>query len=198
MSKWDDKYNINAYLFGTRPNRFLVESVTGVPPCPALSLGEGEGRNAVYLASLGFDVTAVDQSAVGLHKAQQLARDFNTPLTTLKADLNDYTIAPNSWDLIMCFFVHLPSAERAPLHRKVVQGLRPGGIYILEGLSPDQFKLAQRGPKDPDQCYSLEVILGELAGLEFRIAQQVIRLLDDAETEQGNIAVTQVLAFKPS
>jgi len=197
MSKWDDKYSGDSYLFGTRPNRFLVESVAGVTPCPALSLGEGEGRNAVYLAGLGFDVTAVDQSAVGLRKARQLAQNFNVPLTTVQADLNDYTIAPNSWNLIMAFFVHLPSAERAPLHRKVVQGLRPGGIYILEGLSPEQFKLAQRGPKDPDQCYSLAVVRGELAGLDFRIAQQVIRLLDDAEAEQGNIAVTQVLAVKP-
>jgi hypothetical protein len=97
----------------------------------------------------------------------------------------------------MCFFVHLPSAERAPLHRKVVQGLRPGGIYILEGLSPDQFKLAQRGPKDPDQCYDLSVVRSELIGLDFRIAHQIVRLLDDAEAEQGNIAVTQVLAVKP-
>ncbi len=197
MSNWDEKYSTAEYLFGTRPNRFLVECAATLTPGHALSLGEGEGRNAVYLAGLGFDVTAVDQSAVGLRKARRMAHQFNVTVATLHADLNDFIIAPACWDLILCFFVHLPPEERAPLHRKVVQGLRPGGVYILEGFSPEQVKFANHGPRTPGQFYDLPTLRAELAGLEFHIARQVERLLDDAEPELGMCAVTQVLAVKP-
>ena len=197
MSDWDAKYNTEEYIYGTCPNRFLVECVSGLKPGKALSLGEGEGRNAVYLAGLGFEVTAVDLSANGLKKAQRLAEHNRLALTTIHADLTDYSIFPGFWDLIVCFFVHIMPEERATLHRKVVAGLRPGGVYILEGFSPEQMKYAKRGPDNLGQLYDLQTIRQELAGLEFTIARQVERLLDDAEPEQGACAVTQVMAVKP-
>jgi len=197
MPDWDAKYNTDEYIFGTRPNRFLVECASGLTPGKALSLGEGEGRNAIYLAGLGFEVTAVDLSAIGLKKAQRLAKHNALTLTTIHADLNDYAIIPNQWDVIICFFVHILPEHRAALHRKVAAGLRPGGVYILEGFSPEQMKYAKRGPDNPGQLYDLQAIRHELDGLEFTIARQVERLLDDTEPEQGVCAVTQVMAVKP-
>ncbi len=196
MTKWDEKYNTNEYIFGTRPNGFLVECASRLTPSNALSLGEGEGRNAIYLAGLGFKVTAVDLSAVGLKKTQRLAQQNGLTLTTLHSDLNDYVIAPGQWDVILCFFVHILPEERTRMHRQVVKGLRPGGVYILEGFSPEQMKYAKRGPDNPGQLYDLQTIRYELAGLEFTIARQVERKLDDAEPEQGVCAVTQVMAVK--
>lgn len=196
MTKWDEKYNTSENIFGTRPNGFLVECASGLTSGKALSLGEGEGRNAIYLAGLGFEVTAVDLSAAGLKKALRLAQQNGLTLTTLHSDLNDYVIAPGQWDVILCFFVHILPEERARMHRQVVKGLRPGGVYILEGFSPEQMKYAKRGPDNPGQLYDLQTIRHELAGLEFTIARQIERLVDDAEPEQGVCAVTQVMAVK--
>jgi len=197
MTKWDKKYNTDEYIFGTRPNGFLVECVSRLTPGNALSLGEGEGRNAVYLAGLGYAVTAVDLSVYGLKKAQRLAQQNGLTLTTLHNDLNNYAITPGQWDVILCFFVHILPEERTRMHRQVVEGLRPGGVYILEGFSPEQLKYAKRGPDNPGQLYDLQIIRHELAGLEFTIARQVERKLDDADTELGICAVTQIKAVKP-
>jgi SAM-dependent methyltransferase len=197
MSKWDEKYNTDEYIFGTRPNRFLVECASGLKPGKALSLGEGEGRNAVYLAGLGYEVTAVDLSVYALKKAQRLAQQNGATLTTIHSDLNTYVITPDQWDVILCFFVHILPEERARMHQQVVKGLRPGGVYILEGFSPEQMRFAKRGPDNPGQLYDLAIIRHELDGLEFSIARQVERLVDDAEPEQGMCAVSQIKAFKP-
>ena len=115
----------------------------------------------------------------------------------ITADLNDYIIAPNAWDLIITFFVHMPAEERARMHRKVIAGLRPGGTYILEGYSPEMVRFGDRGPKEVPQRYNPEIIRAELAGLELRTVRELDRLLDEADPEQGWIAVTQVLAVKP-
>ena len=196
MNKWDTRYNTEEYVFGKRPNRFLVDCTSGLAPGKALCLGEGEGRNAVYLASIGWEVTAVDISPYGIEKAQLLARQHEVKITTITADLNDYTIAPNAWDLIITFFVHIPAEERAHMHRKVIAGLRPGGTYILEGYSPEMVRFGDRGPKEVPQRYHPEVIRAELDGLDLVTVRELDRLLDEAEPELGWVAVTQVLAVK--
>jgi SAM-dependent methyltransferase len=197
MTDWETKYNTEDYLFGKCPNRFLVENLPAIPKGNALSLGEGEGRNAVFLAQQGWQVTSVDLAQSAIAKARKLAREAGVNVTAIHADLNDFVIAPGAWDLIVCFFVHLPPEERASLHRRVVNGLKPGGAYLLEGFAPGQLKYGDRGPKNIEQLYSLEVLRRELAGLEFRLAVETERLLDDAEPELGMCAVTQVLAVKP-
>ena len=194
---WEARYKTEEYIFGKRPNRFLAENLPSLPPGSALSLGEGEGRNAVFLARHGRQVTAVDLAPSAITKTRKLARENGVSVAAIHADLNDFFITPSAWDLILCFFVHLPAPERAALHRKVVAGLKPGGAYLLEGFAPGQLRYADRGPKNHDQLYSLAVIQQELAGLEFRIAVETDRLLDDAEPELGMCAVTQVLAVKP-
>ena len=194
---WEARFNTEEYIFGKRPNRFLAENLPSLPPGSVLSLGEGEGRNAVFLAQHGWQVTAVDLSSSALSKTRRLAAEAGGKVAALNADLNDLTILPGAWDLILCFFVHLPAPERAALHRKVVAGLKPGGVYLLEGFAPAQLRFGDRGPKNIDQLYSLPMIQQELAGLEFHIARETERLLDDAQPELGSCAVTQLLGVKP-
>jgi SAM-dependent methyltransferase len=197
MTDWETKYNTEEYLFGKRPNRFLVENLPALPKGTALSLGEGEGRNAVCLARHGWHVTTVDLAPSAIAKSRRLACEAGVQITSIHADLNDYVITPGAWDLIVCFFVHLPPEERAPLHRRLVAGLKPGGAYLLEGFAPGQLKYGGHGPKNISQLYSLDALRRELAGLDFRIAVETERLLDDAEPELGMCTVTQVLALKP-
>lgn len=197
MSDWETKYKASQeYLFGTRPNRFLVENLAQLPPGKVLCLGEGEGRNAVYLAQHGLEVTAVDLAPTALAKTRRLAQQNGVRVHTILADLNDFPIAPGMWQTILCFFVHLPEEERALLHHRVVQGLAPGGVYLLEGFAPGQVRYGDRGPKNPAQLYNIMAIRKELAGLQIRIARELDRPLDDAQPELGLCAVAQVLAAK--
>lgn len=195
---WDQRYDTDDYRFGTQPNRFLVDCAAGLEPGRALSLGEGEGRNAVYLAQLGFTVTAVDSSSVGLSKAQRLARERGVAITTLTADLNDFVIQPAAWDVILNFFCHLPQPERIPLHRRVVDGLKPGGVYILEIFAPGQLELLTGGPSTRDLLVSREDARRELSGLDLRIARELTRHEEDDDPATKPLAVLQVLALKRS
>jgi SAM-dependent methyltransferase len=194
---WDDRYASAEYRFGTEPNRFLVECAQHLAPGGSvLSLGEGEGRNAVYLAGLGFDVTAVDSSAVGLSKARRLARERDVTLTTITADLNAYLIQPAAWDGIINFFCHMPSVERAALHQRVIAGLKPGAAYILEVFNPQQPQYGSGGPTDRDLLMSAADARRELAGLDLRIARELTRHRDDDDPDTPLVAVLQVLGIK--
>lgn len=193
---WDQRYASDDYRFGKRPNKFLIDCASQLKPGRALSLGEGEGRNAVYLARLGFDVTAVDQSAVGNAKAQRLAEMNGVRITTVTADINDFEIAPASWDLIIDFFCHMPQPERVKLHRRVIDGLKPGGAYIYEIFTPQQLVLATGGPKTRDLVVTLEEARQELAGLDLRVAREIVRHRDEDDPESRLQAVLQIMGIK--
>jgi len=135
---WDDRYGTDGYVYGTNPNEFLISVADQLPVGKVLSLGEGEGRNAVYLAERGFTVVAVDSSSVGLEKALRLAGKRAVTIEAITADLGEFTIHPSAWDAIISIFCHLPTALRKSVHQKVVQGLRPGGIFVLEAYTPAQ------------------------------------------------------------
>ena len=111
---WDERYAADELVYGSAPNDFLAKQAHRFPKTGrALDIGAGEGRNALFLASLGLDVLAVDQSAVGMQKAQRLARERGLSLRTQAADLNDFQAEPNFFDVISSIFVHLPAALRA-------------------------------------------------------------------------------------
>lgn len=136
---WNERYSQPDYVYGTEPNEFLASVADRIPPGPVLTLAEGEGRNGLFLASRGHDVTAVDQSEVGLAKARRLAEERGLSIRTQQADLADFAIEPGAWAGIVSIFCHLPKSIRVPLHAAVVEGLRPGGVFILEAYTPKQF-----------------------------------------------------------
>ena len=168
-----------------------------IPAGPVLCLAEGEGRNAVYLATLGHAVTAVDQSAVGLAKATRLAAVRGVPLATIVANLANFVIEPNAWSGIVSTFVHLPPPLRRDVHSQVVAGLRPGGVFILEAYTPAQLALGTGGPKEAKLCMTLDGLYSELAGLEFVIARECERDVIEGTGHTGRGAVVQVLARRP-
>src|SRR5690242_4919478 len=134
MPDWDSRFSEPGYAYGSAPNDFLVQVAPRLPAGPVLSLGEGEGRNGVYLAQLGHDVLAVDQSAVGLAKVERLAAERGVTIRTEVANLADFVIDPDRWAAILCFFVHMPPALRADVFRRAVRGLAPGGMFVLEAF----------------------------------------------------------------
>lgn len=194
---WNQRYSAAEFAFGTEPNGFLTSVADRIPKGRVLCLAAGEGRNAVYLAQLGCEVTAVDSSEVGLDKAQRLASDRGVTLKTTLADLADYTITPHHWDAIVSIFAHVPPEIRKPLHRQVVDGLRSGGVFVLEAYTPQQLQYGTGGPPIEELTMSLETLKTELAGLAFQRGVETEREVVEGKYHSGQSALVQVLAAKP-
>lgn len=194
---WDQRYDTAEFLYGKEPNDFLAAMSARIPPGQALCLAEGEGRNAVYLAKLGHQVLAVDGSPVGLEKAKKLAAENRVSIETRVVDLASIEIEPGKWAAIVSIFAHVPSVMRKTLHRKVVKGLRPGGVLVLEAYTPAQLKLKTGGPPNEDLMMSLSSLRQELAGLNFLHALEMEREVVEGKLHTGRGAVVQVLAIKP-
>ncbi|HZV83078.1 MAG TPA: class I SAM-dependent methyltransferase [Geobacteraceae bacterium] len=194
---WDERFSEPGYTYGTEPNDFLASVASKIPKGKILSLAEGEGRNAVFLASLGHDVTAVDSSAVGLGKACELAATHHVPLTTVVADLSDFVILPQQWDGIVSCYCHLPPPLRRSIHRAAVAGLKPGGIFVLEAFSKKQLEYDTGGPKSLDMLMSLDELQQELAGMRLDHAVELERNVVEGHGHTGLAAVVQIFAVKP-
>jgi len=195
--EWDERYSEPGFAYGTAPNDFLISVVDKIPHGKILSLAEGEGRNAVYLASLGYEVTGVDGSEVGLRKAEELATERGVAITTIHADLSEFEIEPEQWDGIIACYCHVPSAIRNSLHRAAVKGLKPGGVFVLEAFSEEQLGYGTGGPQSLDMLMSLDDLKRELAGLELVHAVQLEREVREGSGHTGLASVIQLLGIKP-
>lgn len=194
---WDARFKGPGFAYGDDGNDFLVEVTPRLPVGRALSLGEGEGRNARHLARAGFAVTAVDASAVGLEKTRVRAAAESLAVETVHANLDAYVIAPGAWDVIASIFCHLPTDLRRAVHRAAAQGLRSGGAFVLEAYTPAQLAHGTGGPKDLAMLYTLDDLREDLAGLTLEIGREVTREIHEGELHHGTSAVVQVLARKP-
>ena len=196
-NSWDNRYAGAEYLYGTAPNDFVAEVALQIPSGPVLCLAEGEGRNAVYLAALGYVVTAVDQSAVALGKAKELAAARGVALETITADLADYSIAPGAWAGIVSGWAHVPPALRRRVHAQVARGLQPGGLFILEAYTPAQLTFNTGGPRSVEMFMTAVQLREELAGLDFEIVRELERDVREGTKHTGRAAVVQVVARRP-
>lgn len=197
MNQWDQRYSVAEYVYGTQANDFLTFVWPRLPAGRVLCLAEGEGRNAVFLAEQGFEVVAVDSSAVGLAKLQRLAQQRAVKVETICADLADFVIAREAWSAVIAIFAHLPRAVRAPLHRRVVEGLQRGGMFVLEAYTPAQLQYKTGGPTTIELLMDLPTLLEELRGLDFHIAREIEREVQEGLLHRGRSAVVQILASKP-
>jgi len=197
MLMWDKRYGGDNYAYGTDPNEFLVEMVDKLPQGKVLCIAEGEGRNAVWLAQHGYEVTAVDASNVGLHKAKLLAESRKVSITTVHADLADFDIGVKQWDAIVSIFCHLPPELRRIVHHRCVEGLRSGGIMLLEAYTPQQLDYKTGGPPIAEMMMDSSLLKEELEELEFMYLQECVRDIHEGEFHNGAGAVVQALARKP-
>ena len=194
---WNERYSAGEFYYGVEPNDFLKSQVSKIiPGGKVLCLAEGEGRNAVYLAKLGFQVTAVDQSSVGLDKLKLLAADQAVSVNTVVADLENFPILADSWDAIVSIWCHVPPSLRMKLHRSVVHGLKQGGLMILESYHPKQLEYKTGGPPIAELMMTKSNLENELASLQFEILQEVEREVQEGKGHSGKSSVTQALARK--
>ena len=195
MNRWDQRYAATSYYYGTEPNDFLRERFPAIAAGGAvLCLGEGEGRNAVFLAEQGYRVVALDQSVVGLEKAKRLATATGVNIDTVVADLVDYRIEAGRWDGIVSIWCHLPSAARSAMHRQVVVGLKPQGAFLLEAYTPNQISYGTGGPQSVDLLPSLVELRRDLDGLDLIYAEERERVVQEGSGHTGLSAVVQIVA----
>lgn len=195
MSIWNERYTSDDFAYGTEPNSFLASNakiLTG----PVLSLAEGEGRNAVFLASLGLDVLAVDGSEAGLVKANMLAASRGLSIRTEVADLATYEPPENSFGSVVSISAHLPSLIRKRLHRLVERCLKPGGIMLLEAYTLAQLARNTGGPKDPDFLMDCREIETEFPNCDLILSQEIEREVVEGKFHTGLASVVQFIARK--
>jgi SAM-dependent methyltransferase len=193
---WNEKFANTEYAYGTEPNDFLVSAVTKLKRGATLSLAEGEGRNAVWLAQQGFTVSAIEQSEKGVGKTLRLALQRGVIVMAERGELETFHIQPNSWDLVVSIFAHTPQDLRRKLHRQVVAGLKPGGVFVLEAYTPAQIANNTGGPKDAALMPTAELLRSELAGLVFDHIEEVEREVVEGSLHTGTAHVVQVVAHR--
>jgi SAM-dependent methyltransferase len=197
MTLWDERYGREGFFYGTEPNEFLRAHTALLPPGgDVLCLAEGEGRNAVYLASMGFKVTGVDGSPVGIAKLRKLAGQRGVHVTGIVSDLAAFPIVPDAWDVIVSIWCHLPAPLRRQVYRASVAGLRAGGLLLLEAYHPRQLEFKTGGPPTAELMATLAELRGELAGLELVEAREIERVVQEGQGHRGMSAVVQVVGRK--
>lgn len=195
---WNQRYREPGWAYGTEPNEFLAAEAGRIPFGDVLCLGEGEGRNAVYLAGQRYCAFAVDQSEVALTKAQRLASERGLTIQTQVVDLETFDMGRNRWQGITSIFVHLPAELRRDVHRRAVEALVPGGVILLEAYAPGQEKLGTGGPKEPSLLYALDDVLHDFADIEPLFAKLVTRTIHEGRHHNGSGVVVQFLGRKGS
>ena len=198
---WNARYQEEAFAYGKEPNVFLQKELPKLKPGKALFPAEGEGRNAVFAAKLGWEVTAFDFSKEARKKAENLAKEMQVNLDYQVSSLEEFSAEPESFDLLVLIFAHFPAGKRREFHRKLVTFLKPGGLLILEGFSKDHLRFNSinpkvGGPKDESMLFSLEELKGDFAGMKSLVFEEMETVLQEGEYHDGQSAVVRILAKK--
>lgn len=193
---WNERYASEEYVYGTRPNQFLKEQLEKITPGRILFPAEGEGRNAVFAARNGWDVTAFDSSIEAKRKAKQLAVINKTTLDYQLNDFENVNFDSESFDCIALIYAHMQPEKRKTYHQKLMNFLKKGGTLVLEGFSKNQIYNATGGPKNIDMLFSEDELKGDFYGFsELQINKLEIEF-DEGRFHQGKASVIRVYGVK--
>jgi cyclopropane fatty-acyl-phospholipid synthase-like methyltransferase len=196
---WNARYGGEEFAYGTAPNAYLAARVDELPAGGSvLLLGEGEGRNGVWLAEHGFAVTVVDQSRAGLHKAQRLAAERGVALETVEADLTAWEWPEAAYDAAVAIFLHLPPEHRGDTHRRMIRAVKPGGRILVEGFRKEQLDYASGGPPVAEMLFRRGDLEVDFAGAEIQELEEEVRELDEGPYHQGPGALIHLIAERPA
>ena len=180
---WDRRYAKVENLWSAKPNRFLVREVESLAPGRALDLACGEGQNAIWLASLGWRVDAVDYSTVAIAKARARSEREGVEVDFRERDLVEYQPEPDAYDLVLLLYLHLPADEHRLVLSRAARALAPGGTLVLVGHDLLNATEGVGGPSDNSLLYTPDDIAAELDGLEIEKAERVFRDVAGADRD---------------
>jgi cyclopropane fatty-acyl-phospholipid synthase-like methyltransferase len=198
FERWNTRFSAPDYVFGTEPNAFLAaQSHRLKPGQKALVPADGEGRNGVWLARQGLDVTSLDFSPAAQEKARKLAARFGVQLRTELADLRAWRGEPGRYDIVAAIMIQFArSPEREAIFAKLTAALKPGGLLLLQGYRPEQLAYKTGGPPTVENMYTEELLRCVFADMKILH----LRAHDDAIAEgaghSGMSALIDMVAEK--
>ena len=194
---WDERYAEEGYAFGVEPNDLLVELAPKITIGDTLMLGDGDGRNGVYLAMLGHRVASIDLSSVGATKARKLAAERGVSIDARVGDLADFDMGVDCWDNIVSIFCHVPSDVRRFVHSNVIRALRPGGRFLLESYNAANIGRGVGGPQSNDLTVELAELEADFSGWNLEVHRAIDRQISEGKYHEGRSSTVQFLAVKP-
>jgi cyclopropane fatty-acyl-phospholipid synthase-like methyltransferase len=196
LARWNQRFAAAEYVFGTAPNAFLAAHAGLFKPGQrALCVADGEGRNSVWLAKQGLEVTAFDFSPVALDKARRLAAGRGVSVRYELASVEDWRWRAGEFDVVVAIFIQfvVPAARRV-LFERMSASLAPGGLLLVEGYTPAQLKYGTGGPKQVDQLYTEELLRQAFGSLEIVELKAYEAELDEGSRHRGMSAVIDLVA----
>ena len=194
---WDRKWQERLTEPRLEPSRFLLAEASGLAPGRALDLACGAGRNAVWLAERGFEVTGVDFSAVALAEARRLAAARGVEVAWVQADVVEWEPQAEAFDLVFVLYLQLPPAERRLAHEHAAAAVARGGTLLVVAHHRQNLTDGYGGPRHADVLFTEDDVAGELPGLVVERAERVER---PVATDEGDRVAIDVLvrAHRPS
>ena len=192
---WNERFGQSTYVYGKAPNEFFVEQLNQLPKGKLLLPAEGEGRNAVYAAVKGWNVTAFDYSVEGQKKALSLAKEYEVKIDYQLQNTNKFNASEN-YDVIALIFAHFTGEERKTLFNKLDSCLIPGGHLIMEVFSKNQIGRESGGPKNLDLLYSKDEIKASFPNIDFVILEETKISLNEGPSHQGDAVVIRAVGKK--
>lgn len=192
---WNGKFSKADFFYGVNPNEFLASNLELLKEYKKmLCLGEGEGRNAIFFAKNGFNVTAIDASDLGLKKLANRALEENLHVKTVCMDLNLWE-ANEKYDVIVASYLHMYKNEREELFKKIEESLNCGGYFIGEFFSTKQLSYSSGGPKDLDLLYTTEDFTNYFEKCDKKVTEEIV-VLNEGIGHQGEACVIRVVIRK--
>jgi SAM-dependent methyltransferase len=196
---WDERFRKAEAVYGEEPNGYLrVQAKQRLQSgMKVLVPGDGYGRNGIWLATQGMQVTTVDVSSVGVERARAAASEAGVQMEILLSDLNAWKWPEAEFDAAASIFLHLWPEQRAGVHARMLRALKRGGILIFEAFTPGQLKHTSGGPKQLELLYTAEILREDFSGAEFLELAEVEVELDEGKMHRGPGAVVRGVFRKP-
>lgn len=193
---WNQRFSGDDYAYGIEPNKYFKQHIDSMKPGALLLPGEGEGRNAVYAAKQGWNVTAVDFSVAAQVKANKLAVEHHVEINYILKSLDEAQLEEESFDAAAVIYLQLEQDKIGRLFDKVFQSLKPGGTIIFECFSEKQLGKASGGPKTLTRLYSIPQVRSLLEPANISYLQEEEVSLKEGAYRSGRAMVIRALAKK--
>jgi SAM-dependent methyltransferase len=192
---WNERYASDEFIYGTQPNEFFKAQLDKIKSGSTLLPAEGEGRNAVYAASQGWQVTAFDSSEEGRNKALFLAKEKQVSINYEVTDVLEFT-SDKLFDVIAFSYAHFPDAIRSQANKRLLTFLKPGGVVIFEAFAKAQLGKPSGGPKKIEMLFSTEEIEAEFPDLKFQFLKEETIELSEGKYHKGEAIVIRFIGVK--
>lgn len=195
---WNERYAQEEYAYGLQPNVFFKDAIGEIPKGKLLFPAEGEGRNAVFAAQLGYEVYAFDTSKEGKIKADKLAEAYGVTLDYNVGNLEALNYPENYFDAVILIYAHVPAEVRTEFCQHLLRLLKPNGQIIFEGFSQEQLQYTSGGPKNSEMLFSESQVKNDFLNVTFDLLTTEVISLDEGKYHQGLGSVVRFKAKKLS